>query len=73
MESVAGSHDPETPLLTKVQVAEIRKRVKAGEKKSALPLSLRYRGRRCTRPSAEGRPTAQVICIQLSFDFIPQK
>ena len=36
LESVAGSHDPEKPSLTPVQVTEIRKRVKAGEKKAAL-------------------------------------
>ena len=36
MESAAGSNDPEKPSLTKAQVAEIRKRVKAGEKEAAL-------------------------------------
>jgi hypothetical protein len=36
LESVAGSHDPEKPSLTPVQVAEIRKRVEAGEKKARL-------------------------------------
>ena len=78
MESVAGSHDPETPSLTKVQVAEIRKRVKAGEKKSALAAEFKVSRQTLysalsTRPSVEGRRTAHVICIQLSFDFIPQK
>ena len=41
LESVAGSHDPEKPSLTPVQVAEIRKRVKAGEKKAALAAEYR--------------------------------
>jgi len=52
MESVAGSHDPETPSLTKVQVAEIRKRVKTGEQKTAL--AAEYRISRQTLYSALG-------------------